>query len=439
MKKLKELFNKYHNKLSVVVIICYVLLPLLLMYNNYHHVSIRYIQVWYRLTFILGCISGAVGLFNLIFNIKKISIRNFMPFILITILLILCFIAAYTSINRTKALEGEWYRHVGFYTYLLFLGFYLNAINVEKKDYKLIGTVFAIVSTIISVTALLNNSFTHNVFLWQRRPYNGIFTNANHFGYYLSISVIVMIFLTLYEKNTIKKIIYYTMMTISFIMIIANDTFGSYLGVLVGLIFISIYSLIKKKNSQIIYIVLLFFVLSFMVGTTNGSIVKNNFCQLFSDLNIIKNSNDKKLIEKTGSSRTKLWKYTYKLVKKNPWFGVGPNIVAEYYWKDGIGEGVPHNFLLEMASYNGIPALIVYLALLGYIFIRCLINGDKYNMALLTCMASYLTSAFFGNMFFNNSPNFVIVMGMLSSDIILEDKINKKLKKENKKITHKKL
>ena len=439
MKKLKELFNKYHNKLSVVVIICYVLLPLLLMYNNYHHVSIRYIQVWYRLTFILGCISGAVGLFNLIFNIKKISIRNFMPFILITILLILCFIAAYTSINRTKALEGEWYRHVGFYTYLLFLGFYLNAINVEKKDYKLIGTVFAIVSTIISVTALLNNSFTHNVFLWQRRPYNGIFTNANHFGYYLSISVIVMIFLTLYEKNTIKKIIYYTMMTISFIMIIANDTFGSYLGVLVGLIFISIYSLIKKKNSQLIYIVLLFFVLSFMVGTTNGSIVKNNFCQLFSDLNIIKNSNDKKLIEKTGSSRTKLWKYTYKLVKKNPWFGVGPNIVAEYYWKDGIGEGVPHNFILEMASYNGIPALIVYLALLGYIFIRCLINGDKYNMALLTCMASYLTSAFFGNMFFNNSPNFVIVMGMLSSDIILEDKINKKLKKENKKITHKKL
>ena len=431
MKKIKDLFMKYHNKLSTLVIILFILIPLLIMYTNYKHVSIRYIQYWYRLTVLFGCISGAVGLSNLLYNIKKISLKNFLPFILIFIILVLSFIASYTSIDRVKAFEGEWYRHVGYYTYLLFLGFYLNAINVEKKDYKIIGTVFAIVSTILSVVAILNNDFTHYVFLWQKRPYNAIFTNANHFGYYLSISVIVMIFLTLYEKNTIKKVVYYAMMTISFIMIIANDTFGSYLGVVVGLIFISIYSIIKKKNSQLIYIVLLFAVLSAMISTSNGSIAKNNFEKLFFDLKIINKSEDKKLVEKTGSNRMKLWKYTYKLIKKNPWFGVGPNIVANYYWKDGIGEGVPHNFILEFASYNGIPALAVYLALLLYIFVRNLVKSDKYNIALITCMLSYLTSAFFGNMFFHTSPYFVIVMGMLSSDIILEEKITKKKTKNN--------
>ena len=316
MKKISNYFIKYHNKLSSLMIIIYILLPLFLIYNNYENVTSKYVNLWYDLTFIMGCISAVVGIINLLFNIRKIDFKKMLPFTLIFIFLMLAFIAAYTSSDKKIAFEGEWYRGVGYYTYLLFLGFYLNAINVPKKDYKIIATIFAIVSTVISIISLLNNEFTHKVFIWNKRPYNGIFMNSNHFGYYLSISVIVMIFLTIYEKNIIKKIIYYIMMSISFIMIISNDTFGSYLGVLMGLIFVLTYSIIKKKNFELILVTLLFFILSLIISTSNGSIVKNNFNQLFFDVKVIKNSNDKKIVDQTGTSRMKLWKYTYKIIKK---------------------------------------------------------------------------------------------------------------------------
>lgn len=420
---MKELVNKYRNKLSLVLILLYLLIPLVVMFVKYNQFNFNSYYFWYDLTYIFGSISACVGLFNLIINLKKnikdLTFKNLFPFILIIIIIFLSFIAAYTSVDKKLALQGEWYRRVGYYTYILFLGFYLNAINIEKKDYKIIGTFLCIVSTIMSIIALLNNDFTYTMFPKNKRPYNAIFANANHFGYYLSISVIVAIFLTLYEKNIFKKIIYYLMMSISFIMIIANDTFGSYLGVLIAIIFISIYSIVKKKNFQLIYIVLLFIILSLMIRTTNGGIVVNNFKKLFFDVEVVNNTKDEKLVDDIGSGRMKLWKYTIEIIKDNPVFGVGPNIVAKIYEKDGINQGVPHNFILEFAAYNGIPALIVYLTLLAYIFVLNFMNNDKYNIVLLACMLSYLISAFFGNMFFNTSPYFVIVMGLLSSDIIL--------------------
>ncbi len=136
---------------------------------------------------------------------------------------------------------------------------------------------------------------------------SSVFHNSNHYGYYLSICVMVAAVMALKAKKTWQTVLYYASYCIMLTMAILNNTFGCYLGIGASLLLMIVYALIPKKDSKeeeipnnsygkelIVTLILVctFALLSMTVVNDQGeNIVKNNFATIASDISLFLNRN----------------------------------------------------------------------------------------------------------------------------------------------------
>lgn len=278
-------------------------------------------------------------------------------------------------------------------------------------------------------------------------PQRAIFRNSNHFAYVLCMAIIAAAGLALVEKKMLYKILYLACFAVMTCMLIVNDTFGGYLGVMVALIALVIYSIanmfVKRENvaehknekwqflAFTIAIVAIFVALSLCVKNSRGetNAVRNieNFVRdigifggyMISEENATQadiGSLDES-ITTAGSGRGETWIKVWELIKQRPLFGYGLEcLLFQFSGQFNINEGRTHNLLLQLLATVGIPGTLMYFAALAIVFIRLLKNWKTWNyIEFITTFVgiSYMVTALTGNSTYYTSPYFMMFLGFV--------------------------
>lgn len=278
---------------------------------------------------------------------------------------------------------------------------------------------------------------------------SGIFHNSNHYGYYLSICVIVAAVMAIKEKKTWLSALYFASYVVMLEMAIINNTLGAYLGIAASIIFMIIYALIPKGEKSIYskellwtgLILVAFIALSAVTVNPSGkNIVYSNFAGLAKDFNILvnkqentssnnettsetsgENDQESNLKNDIGSGRGVLWKDALIMATQKPFFGYGlENILYEYNKQFNVSEGRSHNLVLQLAATTGIVGMLLYVVGIAAIWIRklkYLKNWNVYECLGMFVTVSYIISSLVGNSGFYTSGYFYIFFGFIALSI----------------------
>ncbi len=338
-----------------------------------------------------------------------IRIRKKEPWLLFWVCLLLWGIAScLASANIRGAFFGATELSSGYISHIYMLSVMGSAYLVPENDRKKLIRVFIVVSNILAFIML---AFQYDIpFVSGFTAATGcsVFTNSNHYGYYLAVSSLCiagMLFVESENKKFDKKTVTYYCISFAIHIwaLMINDTLGAYFGVVFGLLGLMIMWRIRTGRLGIlrwipVIMVIIFTLLSFwgVITSKLGSTIGPSLVIFVRDL--FKVAEKTEGYEQAGTNRIKLWKDTIAAIKLRPILGYGPDIMYDRWYQYVIGL-TPHNEYLECAFFLGIPGGIMYLGGLISLLI-CRIKEFK-KLPLFTLMSggaviAYLVSAFFG-------------------------------------------
>ena len=241
-----------------------------------------------------------------------------------------------------------------------------------------------------------------------------VWNNPNHYGYYLTIMTLLSVGMFLYEKERGWRIAGLVSSVVHCVVTELNDTFGSYLAVWFGFIFIIAAHLIiyRKFPVKLLIPAAVLLLASLFLATWQGTMT-DNFVNLGSDTtNIV---SDSEAAQFAGSSRWALWMAALDGIKDSPVFGQGVEGWDDILLARSTTGIHAHNEYLQYALFFGIPALCCYVAGIIAVFLRGLFNRKKLDGFTLMSLAAafgYCVSAFFGNPKYYTAPYFFVILGL---------------------------
>lgn len=313
----------------------------------------------------------------------------------------------------TLTLFGEPYRAEGLLGYLSYIVYFLLAAFCmgEKKKHLWLN-LFAVTSAAIAVFQIIDEVFLGAEFNLSVKGF--IFSQFNHYGYYVMMSLMSFVMLFITEKNAKKRIIYALGIPLMTSALIFNNTFGCQLALIVGFIFICIILKLTDKKALkallAVALVLLTFVTAYFTNDTARKRINSNFSQVASDID----ETDENVT--TTGLRLILWENGIKFISEKPIFGHGADKTAERMNEaSDYDNSRCHNEYLHYAICFGIPASAVYCAAVFCVYLRGLKNKKHLTSAELIglCGAfTYLASAFVGNTMYYTAPFLFIFLGL---------------------------
>jgi hypothetical protein len=279
----------------------------------------------------------------------------------------------------------------------------------KQKDFLLHLLMYT--SMILVLFDLLNyiNLFDDQFMtLWS-----SVFYNTNHYGYYLTIVCLVSMSYFLTNEHNLK---YLVIFCFNLIVLLFNNTFGSYLGVLIGLIFaLAVSFKVNLINKQRIITIAIIIVLSTIFVKAINPLSSGNFTILFQDL--INITTESQQSETAGSNRWGLWLYSINKLNKKPSAyitGYGIEGITDQMSKK-TGESRPHNEFLQQVVFFGLPALILYVVAIFLIYLRGYHYASTLSIPTIVALIAafgYLFQSSFGNTMYYTSPFFFSILGM---------------------------
>lgn len=371
------------------------------------------------LMFIILLIIGFLGIFMFVIHIiknkyKKEHIKKYLCILIFIVLLSWCLITCFVSIDPKLSIVGDSYRKEGLITYFAYFGIFCLALFLKNDKYKLkIFNLLIIVEVIISFIVLLDNDITF-LLMSNQGTFTGVFSQFNHYGYYLMFGILVSLFMFFYNKSKLKYL-YFIAYCLLLYTLLMNDTFGCILAIIATLILILIFIKVNIKEKIFVFLSI---VILFTFTSKNGqNIIYKNFESLFIDLNLIYESiYDVDKFDSVGTSRGELWKQAICYIKEKPITGHGIESLLPLYFDDDIPQDRPHNILIQFATFTGLPGLILYLLFIFSIMYKgvyILKKSTLLSFFVFSVCLCYFMSSMFGNSMFYTSPYFLIFLGFL--------------------------
>jgi len=370
-----------------------------------------------RFALVLGVIILVLYALRLMFDHKlKIAIADNKKnpvFIFFGIFCLLMIVSTLINGVDELTLLGEPYRAEGLLGYLSYIVYFLLmvfCINERKK--RLWLNIFVISSALIAVFQIIDEVFLNKLFNVSKKDI--VFSQFNHYGYYVMMSLMAFILLFATEKNTKKQIAYALGIPLMTSALIFNDTFGCQLAVIVGIVFTCIvFRISGQKVNRVLIAATLVLLTSLTAYFTNESVnarTNSNINQVAADL-----GENSERVTTTGL-RLILWENGAKFVSEKPVFGHGADKTADRMNKaSNYDNSRCHNEYLHYAICFGIPAAIVYCAAVFSVYLR----GLKFRKKLtgieligLCAAFTYLASAFIGNTMYYTAPFLFIFLGL---------------------------
>ncbi len=426
VQKILSIFKKIKLELlSFIILMLWAISPIIEYFFKKYCSNTYYTHYFTNIIYLIGILGILIYIFYFIKLNKKENnkIKYFIPEILIIALLNLSLIASFLSDNSYLSFFGESYRKEGLIVYIMYIGFILlSSIIKDNKYIKYLFLSMIISCLVITIMPLFDKYFTY-------LNYTNIFHNPNHYGYYLMINTMLSLFMFINSNKLYKKILYILSYIFILYLLIKNNTFGSYLAMCITLFFLFIYSLVKKYEiKKVLLVIILFISTSFIISnydikigervnfnSTKG-IVSANMSSLSQDIKGFVNK-DEKAIEAAGTYRGLLWKEAGKYALKHPLFGGGMECLKKYYYNECyiFYSDRPHNMILQISAFIGIPGALVYLALIIYLAISNLKIMKKNSIHIMVYFSAmcYFISSLFGNSMYYTSPYFMILLGLL--------------------------
>jgi len=437
MKKVSELIDyipiKSIEKVATLLLVIWVLSPIIVMFSNcsmqdmedldFMFKQIAITTSWYEIlqtTGFLGCILGIIIFSKSILKAKtqKISIKQYIKNNLICIFLVLMLfwsiISCLASDNIDISFNGTLYRKEGLVTYFTYYGIFCCGYVVRNKRFiKYILEIFTLVATVLSILTLINSKVLNNFF--GLTVNTAVFSQFNHFAYYLCMSLMCALLLFQTEKkSTLKLMFRLTIFAVITSGLVENGALGPYLAVIIGLLFSVILTiwLNKKLLKQTLIAVGIFISITVIMNISND--------HTFSDFNTLKGDISKIAseapdVDSAGTGRWILWMNGLKFISEKPVLGYGPDNLGEQYAKVNISTDRPHNELIQFAASLGIPAAIFYIiAIASYflVFLKLRKRASTLEIGMLCTVIDYLVSSMFGNTMYYTSPFFFMILGL---------------------------
>lgn len=415
---------KFLEKIAYYLVIFLCITPLLELVSraftvNQFDTFIIFIQSswWIMLFQQIGLICCIVGLIYIMKNIyvsdirTRIFIKNNVIVILLFLFLGWSFLSFLLSDNKYISFFGTAYRKDGFYTYILYFGFFVSTYSIVYLEYqKRILQTFVVTAFILSLLIVIDSTAINNFF--ELHKHSAVFYNINHFGYYISMAIIVALYLFLQEEQRIWQLV---LSIIVFLILssalIINTSLGPYLAVVVGMIVSSMLLRNKKVFKRFILAVALFFIMT-LAFNFNNQVLISDVNRLGSDVKNIVSDSEEKI--DAGSGRWPLWIEGVKAVAENPLFGYGPDNLGERFEEAKLKSDRPHNEPLQFAASLGIPAMIFYVMAISIYFVTFFKIRKRLSImdiGIFVAVVTYFVSSQFGNTMYYTTPFYFMLLG----------------------------
>ena len=347
----------------------------------------------------------------------KQSFRDNIPMVFFGFMMLMMIVSTCINGFTDYALNGDAYRRESLFTYILYFAvfFFLSAKIQQEVFKRILLYAFIFASIPLAVCVYIDFDIVPmNAFMYKL-DFLGVFSNSNHYAYYLTMVLLVSAVLYIKEKNAVLKTLSMLSFVINTMILIMNNTFGCYLAVFGGLIFNCIViSLTEKKfNKRTLILPLIYLLITFILSFRFYTFM-SNFTAMFMDFSSIIFEEEDAF--DAGSGRWKLWVTTAECIAEKPVFGWGVEGVADSLLAVTNGLNIrTHNEFLQYAAFFGIPAGIAYICGAFSVFMNGLKNKfrlDMYSTAALVAAFGYLFSSAFGNTMYYTSPFFFILLGI---------------------------
>lgn len=339
------------------------------------------------------------------------------------------------SADKYTSIFGTEYRYEGLVTYCCYAAVYMCAHIVKEAKYrKCIFNTYAVTAVILGICLLLQDNhllYMHKIFVYDRAT---VFSQFNHFGYYLNMSILVMTGLFLTSGIKKNEIMYAAGMAFQLFCLLVNNTFGAYLGSMFGVIAVCIMYVVRTNNIKkilvpiIIYISLSAVSMSGIIPSSSGQNLKVNLSTFSHDVNAV--VSDAEDADGAGTGRMRLWKACLKMIPESPILGYGPEQINLKYADGILGNPIlgvtdrPANEYIQYMIFMGIPGLVMYLMALVSMMIcqlRKIKKAELITIASAGCALAYAVGAFTGNTTCYITPYFYMFLGMTARTIKLEN------------------
>jgi O-antigen ligase len=367
------------------------------------------------------------------------------------VIVFICLVGVSTifSVNRITSLYGTEYRYEGLlalFSYCSLLLFSYRLLDTSKFEKVIHG--MSVISLIVSIYGILQH---YSLDFFPRNSSKEIydrsyafFDNPNFFGSYLVLIMMVTISLYLTAKNKKLSVFYYLIICVTFIALIFSGTRSGWLGSFVGFLFMTIFVVVKLKNTWKRWL-LLSIALGLILITINtlekGSYSNRVNAAVSDSYQLVTNQST----GYEGSNRFFIWEKSFSLINTNFWLGSGPDTLEfvfpaktdeleKYFGTSNIKVDKAHNEFLQIAITLGVPALLTYLFLLVIVLKRAFqaakaVTGNEkiLLMGLISAIIGYLVQAFFNISVVTVAPIFWALLGitLAKSELHLKNSFNK--------------
>jgi O-antigen ligase len=318
----------------------------------------------------------------------------------------------------------------------------------EKRLEKVLSGI-AIVSIVVAVYGILQHySLDFLPRNSSMRNYTGTYTffdNPNFFGSYLVIAILITVPLFLTAENKEKETIYFIAITLDFVALIFSNTRSGYLGVFFGVVFVSVFVVLKQRNywRKWLKLIATLVLILILVNITEKGHYFNRISSVVTESYSVATNQG---TGHEGSNRLFIWRNSLPLITEHFWFGSGPDTFPfvfeatpeerqQYFGTTSINVDKAHNEYLQMAITLGTPALLTYLIFL-LVIIRKAFKATKLSdgrdriiiYGLIGTIGGYLVQAFFN---ISTVPVAPIFWGILGITLFKSSSIIKKQLEEN--------
>ncbi len=437
IKTSRQLFDFFTeerlSKLAVFFIIIWSVIPILLMFLSLFYDrssafsfmfnSSKLTIIWFMLMQQIGYLGMIIVVLLIIKSLinrklNNIPLKSYVLSHLVEILLFLFLLwslfSSFFSSDLSQSFFGSDYRKDGWFSYLAYGGFFgLGYLVVRKKSIEKYLKILVGVGSVLGLLLIINHQNLNIILTFHDR--STVFYNPNHMGYYLVIVILSAAYLAIRKSRiNLGKVIYYMLYTLLVVSLIINGSFGPYIAVSFGLLFLMIMTLYMNKSMLIhsISISVLFIIITLIMNfeTNFLSLETAHLSEGVTD--IIENNDE---AGAAGSGRWSLWTNGIEFIMDEPIVGYGIENLEQAYLEEGILQDRPHNELIQIGASIGIPALIFYGFSMFFHFFDFLKQKKKNSsliIGLFMIVFGYFVSSMFGNSMFYTTPFFMIIFGI---------------------------
>lgn len=409
---------------AFIILLAITLTPFIALFTGYNLFMTNYILFFGFLGCIVTFVSFLKSRFSFGLSNKEYFKCNIIPIFLFMMLIWSVFSCIFST-NPDISLLGSAYRQEGLLMYFAYCGYFgCGYITGKGNKLHILFNLFTTVAIILAIFMIINSPKLNTIF--HTSQINSVFYNQNHAGYYFCVASILssveLLKLDLkVKKDGLKMILRLIIIGILLYGNILTNSTGSFLAIIFGGCALVFATALYNRNllKHTIFVLITFFIVT-IISIFTGKNPLLDALQVFIDFGtIIKDTRSEEALS-AGTDRWLLWLHTIDFIKEKPFFGFGPDNLAEAYSAVGlISDSRPHNEFLQHTAALGIPAGLLYLiAIITFTVTYFKKKIENPLIIGLVCtVGAYICSSLFGNTMFYTSPFFFMIYGMATSRI----------------------